>query len=148
MPAMQHGYWLAAFIGLTALCTNALGQLPQVKTQGVVSYVSGGVGDDEEAAIRSAAKEYGVLLEFTEVERGTSHGRWTADVGISIKAGNEVVLNARADGPLMLVKLKPGSYVAEADRQGAKLTKRLEVKASAVTRERFFWIVEGPLTPR
>lgn len=148
MPAKPHEYWIAGLIGLGALCTNAFGQLPAVKTQGAVSYLSGGIGDDEEIEIRRAAKDYGVLLEFTEVERGTSHGRWTADVGISIKAGNDVVFKAQADGPLMLIKLKPGVYAAEADRQGVKQTKRIEVKANAVARERFFWMVDTPLTPR
>ncbi len=148
MPANPHGYWIAAVIGLTALCTNALGQMPVQKTQNGIAYVSGGIGDDEEIDMRRAAKDYGVLLEFSEVERGTSHGRWTADVNISIKAGTQAVFNARADGPLMLIRLKPGSYVAEAERQGVKQSKRIEVKAAAPARERFFWIVDTALTPR
>ena len=148
MPANPHGYWIAALIGLTSLCTNAFGQLPAAKTQGAVSYLSGGIGDDEEIQIRSAAKEYGVLLEFAEVERGTAHGRWTSDVGVTIKSGANAVLSATADGPLMLVKLKPGSYVIDAERQGVKQTKRIEVKANGVARERFFWIVDAALTPR
>jgi len=148
MPANPHGYWLAAVIGLTALCPNAFGQLPAAKTQGTVSYLSGGIGDDEEIEIRRAAKDYGVLLEFAEVERGSSHGQWTADVNLGIKSGADTVLNIRVDGPLLLVRLKPGTYVAEAERQGAKQAKRIEVKAGALVRERFFWIVEGPLNPR
>lgn len=148
MPANPHGIWLAAALALGALCTNAFGQLPPVKTQGAVSYVMGGIGDSEEIDMRRAAKDYGTLIEFTEVERGTSHGRWMADANITIRAGNVVVLTETSVGPLLLVKLKPGSYTAEADRQGVKQTKRLEVKAGALARERFFWIVEGPLTPR
>ena len=147
-PATPHGYWLAALIGLTALCTNAFGQLPAVKTQGTVSYLSGGIGDDEEAQMRDAAKDYGVLLEFAEVERGTAHGRWTGNVSVTVKAGANTVLSTTADGPLMLVKLKPGSYVVDAERQSVKQTKRIEVKANGVTRERFFWIVDAALTPR
>ena len=148
MPANPHGYWIAAVIGLTALCTNALGQMPVQKTQNGIAYVSGGIGDDEEIDMRRAARDYGVLLEFAEVERGSSRGQWTADVTRSIKSGADTVFNTRADGPLMLVRLKPGRYVAEAERQGVKQTKRLEVKAGVVARERFFWIVEGPLRPR
>ena len=148
MPANPHGYWIAAVIGLTALCTNAFGQMPVEKTHNGIAYVSGGIGDDEEMHIRRAAKNYGVLLEFAEVERGTSHGRWTADVNLSLKAGTQTVFSARADGPLMLIRLKPGSYLAEAERQGVKQTKRMEVKAAALARERFFWIVDEPLGPR
>ena len=148
MPANPHGYWIAALIGLGALCPNAFGQLPSVKTQGAVTYLSGGIGDDEEAQIRSVARDFGVLLEFSEVERGSSHGRWTSDVKVSIKAGQSVMLSTATDGPLMLLRLKPGSYMVEAERSGATQAKRIEVKAGALVRERFFWIVDTPLTPR
>ena len=148
MPANPHGYWLAALICLGSLSTNAFSQLPAAKMQGAVSYLSGGIGDDEEIQIRGAAKEYGVLLEFAEVERGTSHGRWTSDVSVTVKSGANAVLSTTTDGPLMLVKLKPGSYVIDAERQGVKQTKRIEVNANAVARERFFWIVDAALAPR
>ena len=95
MPAKPHGYWIAAFISLTALCTNAFGQIPAEKLHNGIAYVSGGIGDDEEIHIRRAAKDYGVLLEFAEVERGTSHGRWTADVNLRVKAGAQTVFSAR-----------------------------------------------------
>ena len=148
MPANPHGYWLAALICLGSLCTNAFSQLPAAKMQGAVSYVSGGIGDDEETQIRGAAKEYGVLLEFAEVERGTSHGRWTSDVSVTVKSGANAVLSTTTDGPLMLIRLKPGSYTVEAERGGVKQTKRIEVKAHVLVRERIFWIVDGASTPR
>ena len=100
-------------------------------------YLCGGIGDDEEIQIRGAAKDYGMLLEFAEVERGTSHGRWTSDVSVTAKSGANAVLSTTADGPLMLVKLKPGSYVIDAERQGVKQTKRIEVNANAVARAVF-----------
>ena len=148
MPANPHGYWLAAVIGLGALCPNAFGKLPAAKTGGAVTYLSGGIGDDEEIEIRHAAKDYGVLLEFAEVERGTSHGRWTADVSVTVKSGANAVLSTTTDGPLMLIRLKLGSYTVEAERGGVKQTKRIEVKAHVLVRERIFWIVDGASTPR
>ena len=111
-------------------------------------YLCGGIGDDEEIQIRGAAKDYGMLLEFAEVERGTSHGRWTSDVSVTVKSGANAVLSTTTDGPLMLIRLKPGSYTVEAERYGAKQAKRIEVKSSGLVRERFFWIVDTPLTPR
>ena len=100
-------------------------------------YLSGGIGDDEEIQIRGAAKDYGMLLEFAEVERGTSHGRWTSDVSVTVKSGANAVLSTTTDGPLMLVKLKPGSFVVDAERQVVKQTKRIEVNANAVARAVF-----------
>ena len=102
-----------------------------------MTYLSGGIGDDEEIQIRGAAKDFGVLPEFAEVERGTSYGRWTSDVSVTVKSAANAVLSTTADGPLMLVKLKPGSYVVDAVRQGVKQTKRIEVKANAVARAVF-----------
>ena len=148
MPANPHGYWLAALIILGSLCTNAFSQIPVVKIQGAVTYLSGGIGDDEEIQIRREAKDYGVLLEFAEVERDTLHGRWTSDVSVTVKSAANAVLSTTTDGSLMLVKLKPGSYVIDAERQGVKQTERIEVNANAVARERFFWIVDAALTPR
>ena len=148
MPANPRGYWIAALIGLTALCPNAFAQLPSVKAEGTVAYLSGGIGDDEEIEIRRAAKDYGVLLEFTEVERGTVHGRWSSDVKVTVKSGANVLLSRTTEGPLMLMRLKPGSYLIEAYRGGVKQNKRIEVKANALVRERFFWIVDAPLTRR
>ena len=89
-----------------------------------------------------------MLLEFTEVERGTVHGRWSSDVKVTVKSGANVLLGMTTEGPLMLMRLKPGSYLIEAYSGGVKQNKRIEVKANALVRERFFWIVDAPLTPR
>ena len=148
MPANPHGYWLTAIIVLGSLCTNAFAQLPPVKASSGITYVSGGIGDDEEIHIRRAAKDFGLLLEFTEVERGKLHGHWSSDVNVTVIAGNKQLFAAQADGPLMTIGLKPGSYAIEAERAGVKLVKRVEVKAGAVTRERFIWVVDLPLQPR
>ena len=148
MPANPHGYWLAAIIGLAALCTNAFAQLPAAKISNGISHVSGGIGDDEEMQIRRAAKEFGLLLEFTEVERGKTHGHWSSDVNVTVKQGAVTLFTAQADGPLMAVQLKPGSYVVEAERTGVKFTRRVEVKAGAAMRERFVWTVDTALQPR
>ena len=148
MPANPHGYWLAAVVVLGALCPNAFGQLPAAKTEGAATYLSGGIGDDEEIEIGRATKDYGVLLEFAEVERGTVHGRWSSDVKIVVKSGANNLLGTTSDGPLMLIRLKPGSYTVDAERGGVRQGKRIEVKANALVRERFFWIVDASLTPR
>ena len=148
MPANPHGYWLVAAIGLTALCTNAFGQLPAAKFTNGVTHISGGIGDDEEIHIRRAARDFGLLLEFTEVERGKTHGHWSSDVSVTVRQGAALLFTAQADGPLMAVQIKPGSYTIEAERAGVKLGKRVQVRAGAMTRERFVWTVDGELTPR
>jgi hypothetical protein len=134
-------------VGLAAagVAAGAWAQLPAVKSAGDVRYLSGGVGDDEELEIRRAAAEFGVLLEFAEVERGNNHGKWSADIDVIVRSGNLAVLSTRADGPLLLMRLAPGAYTVEAARKGVRQTKRIEVKPGKLTRERYFWIVDAPL---
>ncbi len=148
MPANPHGYWIAAVIGLGALCPNAFAQMPASKTSNGITYASGGIGGDEEIHLRRAAKDFDLLLEFTEIERGKPHGHWASDVKVTIKSGTAVLFNAEADGPLMLIRLKPDTYVVEAANAGVKHVRRVEVKAGTPARERFIWTVDAPLQPR
>lgn len=134
---------LIAAVAAAGALSGAWAQLPAVKSAGEVRYLSGGVGDDEELEIRRAAGDFGVLVEFTEVERGSNHGKWSADIDVTVRAGNQVVLSTRTEGPLLLVRLAPGSYSIEANRRGASQTKRLEVRPGRLVRERFFWIVDA-----
>ena len=147
-PVLRAALRLTASLLLLASAVTAMAQLPQPRTWGAVSYLSGGIGDDEEVDMRRVARDYSLLLELTEVERGTRHGRWTAGVRVKLSAGTDVVLQAQTDGPLVLVKLKPGKYLVEVDLDGFRQVRSIEVKAETLARERFFWIVEGPLTPR
>jgi hypothetical protein len=130
-------------VSLLALCGAAAAQLPQRQTRDGVTFLSGGIGADEEVEIRRAATDFGLQLEFTEVERGDSHGKWTADIEVVVKAGNQTLLRAKSDGPLMLIKLRPGAYFVEAARGTARQVRRVEVRAGAVARERFVWTIEA-----
>lgn len=134
----------AGFIG-TLLAWGAWAQLPAVRSAGEVRYLSGGIGDDEELEIRRAAADFGVLLEFAEVERGSNHGKWSADIDVTVRSGSQVVLSTRTDGPLLLMRLAPGVYAVEAARGGARQVKRIEVRPGKLARERYFWIVDAPL---
>jgi hypothetical protein len=134
---------LAVAALLAALCGAAAAQLPPRQTRDGITFLSGGIGADEEAEIRRAAADFGMQLEFTELERGALRGKWTADVEMVIKAGNQPLLRARSEGPLMLVRLRPGAYFVEATRGAARQVRRVEVRAGAVARERFVWTVEA-----
>lgn len=142
---MMSGRRLAVCAALmtAALAGNGFAQLPAVKSAGEVRYLSGGIGADEELEIRRAAADFGVLLEFTEVERGSNHGRWSADIDVTVRAPGRVLLATRIDGPLLLLRLAPGVYDVQAVRNGALQIKRIEVKSGRPVRERYFWIVEA-----
>ena len=79
---------------------------PQV--QGAVSYLTGGVGEDEQAALKAAQNEYPLGLTFTQGSRS----EWLSDVRVVITAASSgaKVLDATSAGPVMLVKLRNGAY--------------------------------------
>jgi hypothetical protein len=100
-----------------------------------VTYVSGGVGSDEKEAMDAARPEYNVHLLFAQ-----GRGEYLSNVKVSVSdANNHAILDTIADGPMLFVNLRPGSYIIRADLDGRVLQKKLNVtskKSAAVT---FLW---------
>jgi hypothetical protein len=96
------------------------------KQSGSVRYVTGGVGDDEESAIKQLMHNYSVTMTFA-VRQG-AHADFLSDVPVSIRdARGAMVLNVQTNGPYLLVKLVPGQYVAEASHDGRLESRRFTV---------------------
>jgi len=101
---------VTVMLALSQVCCLALAQSADTPINlephkaGAASYVCGGVGFDEQQAIKSDARKHDLMLTFAETT-----GAYLADVDVQIantKGG--VVLSAKCDGPIMLVDL-PGS---------------------------------------
>jgi len=114
--------------------------LPPVQTSGGVSYVTGGVGLDESAAIKAAEKDFNLSLLFAQDKRG----EYLADIKVSIadKAG-KIVLKVVSDGPMLLVRLPAGAYKVSAIHEGKTLVKTVQVEAKGVARVGFVWQPAG-----
>jgi hypothetical protein len=91
--------------------------LPPEKQQGNVSYVSGGVPDEQLAAVKQARGKYPLVVELYQKAGAKSEFTSGAQVRLTDKAG-KVVLDDRSEGPFMLVKLPPGSYRVQATLNG------------------------------
>ena len=117
--------------------------LPPLQTSGGVSYVTGGVGLDESAAIKAAEKDFNLSLLFAQNKRG----EYLADVKVSIadKAG-KTVLKVVSDGPMLLVRLPAGAYKVSANHEGKTLVKAVQVEAKGVARAAFVWQPAGEAT--
>jgi hypothetical protein len=110
--------------------------LPPVRTSGSVSYVTGGVGLDESAAIKAAEKDFSLSLLFAQTKRG----EYLSDVKLSIKdKAGKTVLEAVSDGPMLLAKLPAGVYKISAEHEGTVLLKTVRVEAKGVARAAFVW---------
>lgn len=108
--------------------------IPQ--TQGDVTFVSGGVGGDQRDALQAMRADYNLSLIFSA--RGS--GEYLSQVKVSIldSAGNTVLATV-AEGPMLLVKLKPGSYAVSADNDGQVVEKKVTVKDKRGITLSFTW---------
>ena len=109
--------------------------LPLAKTENGVAYVSGGVGQDEAAAMRAEAKHYPMSIFFT----AGKDNAFLANVKVTIsdKAGKEV-LNTTA-GPILLVKAPPATYAITAVRNGRTLHRTVHVQKTGEKQIVFHW---------
>jgi hypothetical protein len=90
--------------------------------------VTGGVGDEELAAIESMQKDYSLKLVFTG-----QRGIYLSDVDVKIldRAGNVVISNV-TDGPMLLASLPPGRYIMQAAVNGFTQQQKFSVGRSGL----------------
>jgi hypothetical protein len=105
--------------------------LPPIQTRGDVQFVSGGIGKDEADAMKDAASQFPLTLEFAASdERPTQDASapYVSDAVVAIRdAQGRGVLSARSDGPLLLVRLPSGSYTVEAEWNGVRKQRSVSV---------------------
>lgn len=129
LPALVLG--LTVSLGLQA---ND-GDLPPVQTQGEVSFVTGGIGSDESAALKAAAPGYALTLRFA-----SATGTFLASVHVSIRdAAGQTVLDTVSEGPYLLAQLKPGRYRVSASVDGVERSLDLNLKAGAPQQHGMVW---------
>jgi hypothetical protein len=137
---------LPSFIAAAAICVAASGwsatnsPLPPEQTRGQVTFMSGGVGTDQQEAMKQAAAGYPLELQFIETLEGRNV--FTAGVEVTIKdrVGN-VVLDVRSDGPLMLARLPQGSYTVSVDNVGRVETRDVVIERGRHSKVVFDWKV-------
>jgi hypothetical protein len=121
-----HAPLTAVLIGVGMLVTLPLLASAQdtvvVETITATTYVNGGVGKDEEVALRRIAKEFPLRMTFSE----RKDGEFLADVPVVIAdaRGNPVFELPKA-GPMLYVMLPNGKYKVSARFKG--LTESQEV---------------------
>ncbi|MGT2428976.1 hypothetical protein ACU4GI_34795 [Cupriavidus basilensis] len=84
------------------------------QTIGPVSYVCGGVGEDEQQALKSESKDFDMGLLFTEGARG----EYLSDVAITISRNGVEVASFRSSGPRCLIKAPRATYQVVATYNG------------------------------
>lgn len=93
-------------------------------TQDDVTYLCGGVGEEESSYMKQQAKGYDLMLTFA-----TRSGAYLADIDVDIRdAGGNTVLQLACDSPILLVDLpQGGTYKVRAETAGYTLNKSVRV---------------------
>jgi len=128
---------LALFFALL-LGSAVWAQIPPTQSSQGVSYITGGVGEEESTAILAEAKQWPLLLELSQIENG--RGVWIFGSQIKIlNTKNAVIFDAKADGPYMLINLTAGDYAIQASYQGVEQKKAISIKSGPVQKVSIFW---------
>lgn len=103
--------------------------LPPARTQGDITWLSGGIGQNEAQAMERAANHYPLSLEFVvKPEQEGMPAEFTANVPVTItNAKGTEVFGAMSTGPFMLLKLPAGHYRVSVEMNGKKLERQVDV---------------------
>lgn len=108
---------------------------PEIQTENGISYVSGGVGDLSQQAMKQLARDFNLRLSFA-----VKQGDYLADIPVSIKdrRGN-TVLETVSPEPLFYAHLKPGRYTVTASANGVTRTRQVNIGARSPAVVHFAW---------
>ena len=123
---------------MVLMCSLSLAQIPDTQYSQGISFITGGVGEGETVAILAEAKQWPLLLEMSQIENG--RGVWIFGATIKIlNSSKQIIFDAQADGPYMLVNLMPGDYTVEATYEGVMQKRVLSIKADSSQKVSLFW---------
>ncbi|UDM51756.1 hypothetical protein [Cupriavidus sp. MP-37] len=110
---------LAALIGAAMLLASPLQASAAaddlvIRTMGPVSYVCGGVAEDERQALAAREKDFNIGILFTQ----GAAGEFLSDVAVRLVRDEQEVATFRAAGPRCLIRAPEGSYNIEASYKG------------------------------
>jgi hypothetical protein len=106
----------------------ALAAPAQPQQQNGVSYISGGVGQDEQNAMRALRSDYNLRLTFATKQTGAYRSDVQLDV---VDAKGNSVLSVANTGPMLFARLPPGVYRISASAEGKTFKRSVKVGAGA-----------------
>lgn len=121
---MQRALASAAMVVAVALTSTAALAAPTPHQQNGVTYVNGGVGLEEQAAMKAQRADYNLLLTFATQQSGA----YRSDIQLDIMdAKGTDLLSVANVGPMFFVKLTPGTYRISAAAEGKTFKRTIKV---------------------
>ncbi|MGE3622832.1 MAG: hypothetical protein AB7H77_03010 [Bdellovibrionales bacterium] len=108
---------------------------PRIEGQNGISYVSGGIGEQETDALESQASNYNLRLISSDKD-----GAYVPDTDLVIKSreGGELI-SVKDAGPLFYAKLPPGQYVVEAAQGSARKERNITIRKNSPATMHLVW---------
>jgi len=115
-------------------CVQADYTAAEPQKEGSITYITGGIGDEEREVLKSVKNDYNLSI----MSAGTS-GAFVGDTHIVIhdRTGQEV-LNTDA-GPLFYAKLPAGRYIVEGTSEGQTRKQAINVASHQPAHVHFSW---------
>jgi len=117
---------IVSALACNSVFATSTNDLPPAQTQGLVTYLSGGIGQREAKAMESVESKYPLSLEF--VQRAKPRDEFLADVNVTITdRSGKTALTAVSDGPFLFANMPNGTYTLRATDNGKTFTRRLVI---------------------
>ena len=140
---MQRALASAALVLAACLGSHAALAAPTPKEQNGVTYINGGVGQEEQSAMRALRSDYNLLLTFATKQSGA----FRSDVQLDIMdAKGTTLVSAANTGPMFYAKLPAGTYRISAAAEG-KVFKRSVKIGTAPKEMTLHWENDSPEDP-
>ena len=124
---------LLAYIG--SLGTVLAASPPHSDPETGISYITGGIGEDEVQEFRAAAPRYNLRMTFA-----SKAGNYLSDVDVTITAGSgRHLLFVRTEGPFLFVRMPAGTYRITAQTSRTSESRTIRVPARGSVDMRFSW---------
>ncbi len=129
MAAPQSGY---AAPGQAA--TNSGDDILQPMQAGDITYITGGIGDEERDTLHEMAKNYNL-----RVMSASTDGSFTGEVHLLLLNAKGTTLLDTEMGPLFFAQLHPGTYKLQATRGAQTKEKKIVVGHGKTSLVHFSW---------
>ena len=121
---------LAALASTPAMAVDG----PEVHQQNDISYVSGGIGDEEQARLEAVKKDYNL-----HVMNADKIGHFTGDIRIVITDLEHNTLVDATGGPIFYANLPNGRYIVEGFSPKLSKKETITIAAGKPAHVRFLW---------
>ena len=141
--ALARTALVLATLFATAAASHAALAAHTPKEQNGISYINGGVGQEEQSAMRALRADYNLLLTFATKQSGA----YRSDVQLDIMdAKGATLVSAANSGPMFYARLPAGTYRISAAAEG-KTFKRTVRLGNAPKEMILHWENDSPDDP-